>query len=104
NPGRDTLVVVGVRSDVAASASLHESMQMGKGAGAMMHMAPLAAVTVAPGDSIVFAPLGRHAMLEQLRRPLAVGDSVPFALAVTSGGRAGAARDTIRATAVVRAF
>jgi len=100
NPGGDTLVVVGARSDVATAASLHASMQMGTGAAAMVHMTPLARVAVPPGDSVVFAPLGRHAMLERLRRALGVGDSVPFALAVTWGGRA----DTLRARAVVRPF
>ncbi|GJG85733.1 hypothetical protein tb265_09140 [Gemmatimonadetes bacterium T265] len=100
NPGRDTLVLVGARADVAGATSLHESMRMGEGAGAMTHMAPLARGVVPPGDSAAFAPLGKHAMLERLRRPLAVGDSVPFALAVTRTGRV----DTLRATAVVRAF
>ncbi len=109
NPGRDTLLVVGARSGVAASTSLHESMRTGEGAGAMVHMTPLDRIAVAPGDSVVFAPLGRHAMLDGLRRPIGVGDSVPFALAIARGGRPGARRgvkppDTIRATAVVRAF
>lgn len=100
NPGRDTLVAVGAQSDVAGATSLHESMQMGQGAGAMMRMTPLARVVVPPRDSVVFAPLGKHAMLEGLRRPLAVGDSVPFALAVTRGGLP----DTLRTIAEVRAF
>ncbi len=101
NPGPDTLVVVGARAAAAAATTLHETMRMGEGAAAMAHMAPLARVVVPPADSVAFAPLGRHAMLERLRRPLAVGDSVPFALAVVRGG---ARPDTLRGTAVVRAF
>lgn len=100
NPGPDTLAVVGARADAAAATSLHESMRMGEGAAAMVHMAPVTRLGVPPRDSVRFAPLGRHAMLERLRRPLAVGDSVPFVLAVVRGGRA----ETLRATAVVRAF
>lgn len=100
NPGRDTLVVLGARSDAAAVTSLHTSMQMGQGAGAMVHMTPVARLAVPPGDSVVFAPLGKHAMLERLRRPIAAGDSVPFALTVARGGRP----DTLRAMAAVRAF
>ena len=100
NPGRDTLVIIGARAEIAATTSMHETMQMGEGTGIMAHMTPITRLAIAPGDSTVLAPLGRHAMLERLRRPLAVGDSVPFALTVIRGSRS----DTVRATAVVRPF
>ncbi len=100
NASRDTLAVVGVGADVAARTSLHESMRTGEGAAAMVHMTPVARLAVPPGDSVRFAPLGRHAMLERLQRPLVLGDSVPFRLMVMRGGHV----DTLRATAAVRAF
>jgi copper(I)-binding protein len=49
-------------------------------------MVPLAQVGIAPGDSAVFAPGGRHLMLTGLRAPLAAGTRVPLPL-VTAAGR-----------------
>jgi copper(I)-binding protein len=96
NTTRDTVVLVGAATPAARAASLHESMTMGAGAAAMMHMAPLPRAAVPPGDSLVLAPGGRHLMLEGLVRALAPGDRIPLVLRLASG-------DSVLATADVRA-
>ncbi|MBX7119112.1 MAG: copper chaperone PCu(A)C [Gemmatimonadaceae bacterium] len=73
--------IVGVASDAAASTDLHESME----SHGMMHMASLAAVPVAAGDSVVFAPMGKHVMLTGTTRGLAAGDTIALTLRFSSG-------------------
>jgi copper(I)-binding protein len=85
NATRDTVVVAGVGTDAAREAALHASVTTGAGHGATMHMAPLARAAVAPGDSLVLAPAGRHAMLRGLVRPLAVGGRARIVLRLASG-------------------
>jgi copper(I)-binding protein len=68
--------LVGVTSPVAGKLSLHQSMTMS----GMSQMRPLDGVTLPPGAIVRFAPGGTHVMLEQLRRPLKAGDSVPLTL------------------------
>lgn len=95
NAGPDTLVAVGVATPAARGASLHETMTMGQGAGAMVHMAPVARLIVPPGDSVMLAPGGRHVMLDGLARPLAPGARVPLVVRLASG-------DSVRVDAEVR--
>jgi copper(I)-binding protein len=85
NTTRDTAVVVGVATAAARDASLHASVATGAGHGAMLHMAPVARAAVAPGDSLVLAPAGRHVMLRGLVRPLAAGDRARLVLRLASG-------------------
>jgi copper(I)-binding protein len=85
NATHDTVVVVGVGTDVAREAALHASMTTGAGPSAMMHMAPVARAAVAPGDSLVLAPAGRHVMLRGLVRPLAAGGRARLVLRLASG-------------------
>jgi copper(I)-binding protein len=83
----DTVVTVtAARTPAAAAATLHESVTAGGGPHPMVHMVPLAQVGIAPGDSAVFAPGGRHLMLERLREPLAEGAHVPLTLLTAGGG------------------
>lgn len=89
------VTLTGARTPAAASATLHESRTEGTGMAAMAHMLPLAAITVAPGDSAVLAPGGRHLMLEALRAPLVVGGHVPLTVVTSTGG-------TLRTEAEVR--
>ena len=62
----------------------------------MVHMTPLARAAVPPGDSLVFAPAGRHVMLDGLVRALRPGDRLPLVLRLASG-------DSLRVEAAVRA-
>lgn len=79
--GSDSLELVSASSPVARAAEVHESMQHE----GMMHMQPRPSLTVAAGDSLVFAPGGLHVMLIDLLRSLAEGDTVQLTLR-TAGG------------------
>lgn len=82
----DALVTItAARSPAAAAVTLHETLTMGTGTHAMAHMVPLAQVGVAPGDSAVFAPAGKHLMLERLRAPLVAGSHVALTLVMGDG-------------------
>lgn len=70
------------------SASLHQ--QTGAG-GAMETMVPLAFAAIPPGESLRFAPGGRHVMIEGLVRPLTVGDVLPMTMVFRRSGRAAVA-------------
>lgn len=96
NTRRDTAVVVGLASPAARAATLHASTTLGQGAGAMVHMTPVPRAAVAPGDSLVLAPNGRHLMLTGLTRALRPGDRVPLVVHLASG-------DSVRAVVEVRA-
>src|SRR3546814_9203317 len=52
----------------------------------VMKMRSLAAVDVAPGASVIFAPGSLHIMLHGLKRPLAEGDHFPLALTFENAG------------------
>lgn len=71
-----------VASEVADSVTLHESMPE---AGGHVMMMSLSWIGIPAGDSVVFAPGGRHLMLERFTRPLTPGDSVPFSFQFRSG-------------------
>jgi hypothetical protein len=85
NHTAETVTITGARTPAAAGATLHETVTAGAGMHAMVHMVPLAQVSVAPGDSAAFAPGGRHLMLARLRAPLAVGARVPLTLVTAAG-------------------
>jgi copper(I)-binding protein len=90
-PGAVTLT--SESSPIAEAAGLHETMDMG----GTMHMSALdAPLVIAPGDSLVLKPGGRHLMVSGLSRRLVAGDSLPLLLNF-SDGRA------LRAVAVIRA-
>jgi copper(I)-binding protein len=80
-------------SPIAEAAGLHETMDMG----GTMHMSALdSPLIIAPGDSLVLKPGGKHLMVSGLTRRLVAGDSLPLLLNF-SDGRA------LRAIAVIRA-
>jgi periplasmic copper chaperone A len=70
------ITLVGVSTNDADAAEVHESMQ----AGGMVHMMPRTALRIAPAEVVKMAPGGLHVMLVGLRRALAVGDSVRLQL------------------------
>lgn len=69
----------------AATASLHQ--QTGAG-GAMETMVPLAFAAIPAGESLQFAPGGRHVMIEGLARPIGAGDVLPMTMVFRRAGRA----------------
>ncbi len=66
------LLLIGVSTDDAYAAEVHETMQHD----GMAHMTPRAEITIAPGTALAMAPGGVHIMLVGVRRALAAGDSV----------------------------
>jgi len=67
---------------VADRAEPHETtMENG-----VMKMAPLGPLTIAPGETVVFAPEGKHIMLMGLKAPLKLGDKVPLTLTFEHAG------------------
>lgn len=75
--------LVGVRTDVARVAELHQSFEEN----GVMRMRPVMdGVEVAPGEAVAFEPGGYHIMLIDLRRPLVAGDRFPMALTFEGEG------------------
>lgn len=69
-------VLQSVSTEVAAATSIHESSIDG----GMARMTPRDSVPVVAGARVTFAPGGLHVMLEDLKQPLAVGDTFPVTL------------------------
>ena len=92
NRGAWADTVVGIVTEAAESASVHETRQHE----GTMHMAALPTVAVPAGASVTLAPLGTHVMLLRLRRALRAGDTAAFAFVLSSG-------DTVPVRAVTRA-
>lgn len=69
--------LVGVSSDAAAVASIHRSTIDAQGRSAMVE---LAGIDVPAGEEVAFRPGGLHLMLEGLRSPMALGDTVGVTL------------------------
>lgn len=78
NSGSVPAVLRGGSSPVADSVRVHRFT------GGLME--PAGAVEVPAGGSLRFAPGGLHLMLEGLRRPLAIGDTVSVLLIFEPGG------------------
>jgi copper(I)-binding protein len=92
NRGATADTVVGVVTEAAESAAVHQTMQHE----GTMHMSAVSTLPIAAGAKVSLAPLGTHVMLLRLRRPLRAGDTVTFGLALASG-------DTLLVSAVTRA-
>ena len=86
----DTLI--GVASPVAASATLHETIDDHD----VMKMRRVASLPVAPGKPITLAPGGYHIMLTSLKQALVAGRSFPVTLTFAKAG-------TVTVTAAVLA-
>ena len=82
NRGAASDTLLSLASPIAASVMVHRQVA-GDGLSRMEHVAELA---VAPGDSIVLAPGGLHAMLMTLDRLPVAGDSVPLTLRFARAG------------------
>jgi periplasmic copper chaperone A len=72
----ETLQLVRVATPVAGVAQVHE-MKM---AGEVMRMRPVAQLELPAGRTVELKPGGYHLMLQDLKRPLAPGSTVPLTL------------------------
>jgi copper(I)-binding protein len=77
----DTLV--GVSTDAADKASLHETTTDNSG---MTGMQPVAGIKVAAGKTVMLEPGGYHIMLEGLATDLAAGSQIRLVLTFEQGG------------------
>lgn len=91
NGGTRPLVILSATSPVARRMSIHESIMSGTG----MEMRLRPQITIAPGGMFAMKPSGVHLMLQDVKRPLLPGQSVPIALVLADG-------ETVPVNAVVR--
>lgn len=68
--------LVGVSTDVAETAEIHETSM----AGDVMEMHMLPTVLLAAGEDVEFSPGGLHIMLFNLQRELKIGESIEITL------------------------
>ena len=92
NRGTTADTVVGLVTEAAESAAVHQTMQRE----GTMHMSALPVLPLPAGAEVSLVPLGTHVMLLRLRRALRAGDTVAIGLLLASG-------DTLPVSAVTRA-
>ncbi len=96
SPIDDELIGASVAADVAAGASLHETItggdesahdmgEMDMGGDGTSGMVDLSAVPLAAGARVRFEPTGKHVMLDGLARELRAGETFTLTLVVGSG-------------------
>lgn len=83
NEGDQPLSILSVHSDAFRMASLHESV-VEDGVAKMRELNRLA---LAPGETVRLAPGGKHLMLMQPRRELAIADAVEVTFLLADGTR-----------------
>lgn len=81
NNGDHEAELVGAESDIAI-AEIHQTTM----SGGMMQMTPVDQITVAPGQTVEFAPGGLHVMLMDVPA-LELGQKVEVTLAFSDGQR-----------------
>lgn len=94
NTGKKVLTLTGGSSSAAQSAMLMRFVKLPNG---QMSMKMVDKFVVAPGQSLTLTPGGNHLMLMGLKKPLKVGDSVPFTLQFAGG-------KSLNMTATVKKF
>lgn len=85
NRGETADRLIGVATPVAGMAAVHEVVEEN----GMVGMQPVPALTIAPGERTVLAPLsprGLHVMLTELAMPLHEGDTIPVVLTFETAG------------------
>lgn len=95
NDGDQPLTVLTAQSNAFRMTSLHETV-MERGVAKMRELSRL---VIEPGESLRFAPGGRHLMFMHPRRPIAVGDRVEVNFLLADGTRAKALFDVLAADA-----
>ena len=84
NKGTEPDRLIGVTSDIAAKAELHESRVDANGMGSMT---PVEALEIPPGGTVNLEHGGTHIMFMGLKGPLAEGQMVKGALIFEKAGR-----------------
>ncbi len=76
------VVLTGAATPAASVVELHETTRDAAG---VVSMAPAGDIELKPGERVVFAPGGKHAMLMGLAGPISSGDEFPFILEFAGG-------------------
>ena len=83
NSGAEADALVAAESPVAAHAELHTHIMDGD----VMRMRQVAAIDVAPGETVSLQPGGLHIMLIDLKEPLKQGETFPLTLTFAKAGK-----------------
>jgi copper(I)-binding protein len=81
NDGDAPLTISGADSTAFGSVSLHQTVSDG----GVERMRALGEFRLAPGESVTFAPGGKHLMLMRPQKDFAAGESAAIHMATTSG-------------------
>jgi periplasmic copper chaperone A len=96
NRGDTASALMGVRADVTDSIQMHNDV------GGQMQ--PVAQIPLPAGGRVLLAPGHDHLMLEGLRHPLAIGDTVSLELLFNPGGVVTVRAPVLRYTEAVSAL
>ncbi|XOY56364.1 MAG: copper chaperone PCu(A)C [Rhodobacterales bacterium] len=80
NMGGDTVILTGLRTDLAMMPEIHLTSTNQQG---VSSMTPAGEIEIAPGEVAALEPGGLHAMLMRLSRPMVEGET--FALTLVFG-------------------
>ncbi|WP_445808741.1 copper chaperone PCu(A)C [Yoonia sp.] len=80
NMGEDTVILTGLRTDLAMMPEIHLTSTNQQG---VSSMTPAGEIEIAPGEVAALEPGGLHAMLMRLSRPMVEGET--FALTLVFG-------------------
>ena len=83
NTGDETVILTGLKTDIAMMPEIHRSSTNEQG---VSSMAPAGDVSIAPGETVALEPGGLHAMLMKLQRPMKEGETFPLSLIFSDGG------------------
>lgn len=82
NAGDGPVIFSGAQSADFADVSLHETVEQN----GIERMRALGRIVLAPGETMMLAPGGRHLMLMKPKRPLHVGDAVEIRFITENSG------------------
>lgn len=82
NGSSEPVIIEGLSTPLAGLAELHETTRDAAG---VVRMAPTGPIALAPGEAVVFAPGGKHAMLMELPAPIAEGSKSTLTIELAGG-------------------
>ncbi len=82
NGSMTDVTLTGLSTPAAGIVELHETTRDANG---VVSMAPTGDIILAPGERVVFAPGGKHAMLMSLSAPIAAGSTTSLSLQFADG-------------------
>jgi periplasmic copper chaperone A len=93
NTGTEARSLLRLTSTVSDTVTIHQSSIDAQG---MARMWPVAKLEIKPGETVKFAPNGRHLMFNALTAPFRVGETVPVTFQFDRGSEPVTAQLTVR--------